>query len=83
MILLAVATVGLVAAFWFFLLSPKRDELSTLDEEVAALEDSVAEQEQLAIVAEQAKSEYRRNYQRLVVLGKAVPADDDVRSLIV
>ena len=82
-ILLVVVAVGLVAAFWFFLLSPKRAELSELDQEVAALEESVAEQEQLAVTAEQAKADYRRNYQRLIVLGKAVPSDDDAASLVV
>lgn len=82
-ILLVVAAVGVVAAFWFFLLSPKRAELSELDQEVAALQASAAEQEQLAALGEQAKTEYRRNYQRLIVLGKAVPGDDDAASLVV
>lgn len=83
MILVVVAAVGVVAAFWFFMLSPKRAELSELDQEVAALEASVTEQEQLAVAAEQAKADYRRNYQRLIVLGKAVPGDDDAAGLIV
>jgi len=83
MILLAVVAVGLAAAFWFLLLSPKRAELSELDRDVAALEASVAEQEQLAATAEQAEAEYRSNYQRLIVLGKAVPGDDDAASLVV
>lgn len=83
MILAAVAVVGLIAAFWFLALSPKRAELAKLDDEVATLETSVAEQEQLAVAAEEAKSGYRRNYQRLVVLGKAVPGDDDAASLVV
>lgn len=82
-ILAVLAVVGVVAAFWFLMLSPKRAELSELDREVAALEASVAEQEQLAVLAERAKDDYRRNYQRLIVLGKAVPGDDDAASLMV
>ena len=81
-ILLGVAFVGLIAAFWFMVLSPKRAEISKLDEEIASLETSVAEQEQLAAASEEAKEGYGNAYQRLVVLGKAVPADADTPSLI-
>jgi Tfp pilus assembly protein PilO len=72
----------LLLAFWFLVLSPKRDEAATLGEEVATLEASVAEQEQAAASAEMAKADYADNYHRLVVLGKAVPGDDDSASLI-
>lgn len=82
-ILIVVAALGVVAAFWFFLLSPKRAELSELDQEVAALEVSAEEQEQLIVLGEQAKTKYRRNYHRLIVLGKAVPGDEDAASLVV
>lgn len=82
-ILIAVAAIGVVAAFWFFGLSPKRAELAELDQDLTALEASVAEQEQLIALGEQAKTGYRRNYQRLIVLGKAVPGDDDAASLLV
>lgn len=82
MIVIAVALVGLLAAFWFLVVSPKRAELSDLDEQVSALEASVAQQEDLAAFAEQAEADYDRDYHRLVVLGKAIPGDDDSASLI-
>jgi Tfp pilus assembly protein PilO len=81
-LLLGLGVLGLLAALWFLVLAPKREEVSRLDDEVAALEASVSEQEQVALAAEQAKDDYERNYHRLVVLGKAVPADDDTASLI-
>jgi hypothetical protein len=81
-ILIGLLIAGLLAAFWFAVLSPKRDEVSKLDDEIAALEQSVAEQEALATYAEQAKDGYEQNYHRLVVLGKAVPSDDDSASFI-
>lgn len=82
MIVIALALIGVLAAFWFLVVSPKRAELSELDDQVTALEASVAEQEELAAFAEQAKTDYGRDYHRLVVLGKAIPGDDDSASLI-
>jgi Tfp pilus assembly protein PilO len=75
---------GLVAvvAFYLLVISPKRAELSDLKSEVEAAEAAAVEQEQIAATAEQAKGTYRADYQDLVLLGKAVPGDDDVSSLL-
>jgi Tfp pilus assembly protein PilO len=75
---------GLVAvvAFYLLVISPKRAELSDLKTEVETAESAAVEQEQLAAAAEQAKGTYRGDYQHLVLLGKAVPGDDDVSSLL-
>jgi Tfp pilus assembly protein PilO len=83
LILAGLAVLGLVAAFWFGLLSPKRAELAKLDKDVESAESALAEQEQLLAAATEAKEDYARNYQRLVVLGKAAPTDDDAAGLIV
>jgi Tfp pilus assembly protein PilO len=82
-ILAGIAIAGLIAAFWFVVLSPKRDEASKLSDEVATLEESVAAQEQLVADGRQAQDDFNTNYQRLVVLGKAVPEDEDTSSLFV
>jgi hypothetical protein len=82
-IIAAVALLGLVAAFWFLVLAPKREEAAELGDKVTQLEASVAEQEQLAAAAEEAEASYNENYQRVVVLGKAVPEDADTPSLLV
>lgn len=81
-ILFVVAGVAAVAAFYFLMISPKRAEVGELDAQISEVRSAVAEQQQLAALAEQAKEEYRSDYQHLVVLGKAVPGDDDVSSLI-
>ncbi|MGH2953169.1 MAG: hypothetical protein ACRDK9_03980 [Solirubrobacterales bacterium] len=81
-IVLGLAIVGLLAAFWFMVLSPKREEVGKLDDEIASVRESVEAQEELAAYAEQAKDDYDSNYHQLVVLGKAVPGDDDQASLI-
>jgi len=81
-ILGVIGVLALLAAFWFMILSPKRAEVTKLDGQVASLEASVAEGEQLAAQAELTKTGYKRDYKRLVVLGKAVPGDSDAAGLI-
>jgi Pilus assembly protein, PilO len=83
-ILLAVLlTAAAAGAYWFLLLAPQRDELKQLDTKVA--EQQVAAEQALQQLAsyEAARESFKANYARLARLGKAVPADDDVRSLLV
>ncbi|HEX2467885.1 MAG TPA: hypothetical protein VHJ54_06740 [Solirubrobacterales bacterium] len=82
-VLLGLALAGLIAAFWFVVLAPKREEAADLQKQVETVEQSVAEQEQLAASALEAKEDFDRNYRSLVVLGKAVPEDEDTSSLFV
>lgn len=75
--------VALAAAFWMFLLSPKREEAKKLGAEVEQLEASLAQHKIEVAEAEAARDEFPTEYQRLVVLGKAVPGDDDISSFLV
>lgn len=70
-------------AFYMLVLSPKRSEVSQLNDEVSSLETQVAEQEQLVSFGREARKEFPRDYGRLVVLGKAVPDQADTASLLV
>ena len=79
----AVGVLALVAAFYFLVFAPKRAEVARLDTDIAKQEAAAAQSEQLAASYELAKTNYRTNYTTIARLGKAVPADDDVRSLIV
>jgi Tfp pilus assembly protein PilO len=83
---LLIPILGLVVAagaFWFLALAPKREEIVKLDSEIAVKKSEVDQSKQLVAEYEKAKANYRANYAKLASLGKAVPADDDVRSLIV
>ncbi len=83
-ILLAVVALGAaMAAYYFLVLSPQRDEVARLDGEIAAQEASVEQARLMVATYEKAKSSYKGNYATLARLGKAVPGDDDVRSLMV
>ena len=83
LILVALAIAGLAAAFWILMLAPKREEATELGAEVERLEASVAQHRAEAEEAEAARDEFPAAYQELVVLGKAVPGDDDTASLLV
>jgi hypothetical protein len=72
-----------VAAYWFMVLAPKREEITKLDAEITQQESAAAQAEQQAASYQLAKDSYRENYTTVARLGKAVPADDDVRSLLV
>jgi Tfp pilus assembly protein PilO len=70
-------------AFWTMALSPKRDEAAKLGAQMKKLETSLAQHQAEVEVAEEARKEFPVAYQRLVVLGKAVPGDDETASLLV
>jgi Tfp pilus assembly protein PilO len=78
-----VALAVLAFVFWTQLLSPKREEAKKLEAEAAQLQASLAQHQAEIAEAEEAKREFPAEYQRLVVVGKAVPGDDDIASLLV
>jgi len=73
----------LAIAFWMLALAPKREEAAKLGDEVAQVEASLAGHRAEVAEAEAARDEFPVDYQKLVVLGKAVPGDDDTASLLV
>ncbi len=83
-ILLAVVAVGAAfAAYYFLVLAPQREEITRLDGEIAAQQAAVEQARLMLATYEEAKASYKTNYATLARLGKAVPADDDIRSLMV
>jgi Tfp pilus assembly protein PilO len=82
-IVLGVLMAVVLAAFYFMILSPKRDKASQLEKDISGLKAQVAQEEQVAEFGEQARKQFPTYYGRLVVLGKAVPAGADTSSLLV
>jgi Tfp pilus assembly protein PilO len=72
-----------LAAYWYLALAPKRDEVAKLDTQVVQAQTAVQTAQSTANNYESTRKAYRQNYATVVRLGKAVPADDDVRSLMV
>lgn len=83
MLVAVVAVLGAMAAYWMLILAPKREQLTKLDTDVAAAQAGLAQSEAMLKTYEKAHGGYRANYATVVRLGKAVPVDDDVRSLVV
>jgi hypothetical protein len=82
-IVAALAVVVLAVAFWMLLLGPKRDEASKLGVQVEEAKSSLAQHRAEVTQAVEARHEFAADYEQLVVLGKAVPGDDDTASLLV
>ncbi len=82
-IIAAAAIVVLAFIFWKALLGPKREEAAKLGEQIEQVESSLAQHEAEAAEGEEARDGFPTDYQKLVVLGKAVPGDDDTASLLV
>lgn len=77
------AIVAAAIAFWMLSIGPKRDEAKELDAQAKQLKGSLAQHESEVADAEAAKKEFPSAYQRLVVVGKAVPGGDETASLLV
>jgi Tfp pilus assembly protein PilO len=82
-ILLAVPLIAALVAVWFLVLSPKQDQVKTLDTKVASLQSSIQSQRGAIAGGIQARKHFGRDYHRLVVAGKAVPVEDETASLLV
>lgn len=81
-VLMVVAIVAALGAFWFLALSPKRDEAAALGAQIATAQQQLRTAQEGARTAEAAKARYATDYATVARLGKAVPADDDVPSLL-
>jgi hypothetical protein len=81
--LAVIAIIVAAAAFWLLLLSPKRDKASELSEQVSVAKVSLNTEKARAAEGLAAKKEFRRDYQQLILLGKAVPTEAETASLLV
>ena len=83
MLIAVVAVVAAIGAYWMLVLSPKREEAVKLDGQITKQQSALATAEADVATYEAAQKRYKANYSMVARLGKAVPADDDVRSLLV
>ena len=83
LVVVALAMAGLAAAYWFLVLGPKRAEVVKLDADIAAKETELSSAQATLATYRKAREGYAGNYSTVVRLGKAVPTQDDTRSLLV
>jgi Tfp pilus assembly protein PilO len=77
------AVAALAIGFWALALGPKRDQANKLSGQVEQLKTTLAEAQAKAAEAASARQAFPVDYRQLVVLGQAVPADDETSSLLV
>jgi Tfp pilus assembly protein PilO len=82
-VIVALVALGAVFGYWKFELAPKRAEAAKLEKEIATQQAQLAQTQSLIATYQGARDDYKDNYAKVVRLGKAVPSDDDTRSLVV
>jgi len=82
-LLILVVTVLAGGGYYKLLLAPKRAQAAELEQRVAVAQQQNAQSEALIVTYKGAQKDYKVNYETVVRLGKAVPTDDDTRSLLV
>lgn len=81
-VLMILAAVGVVAAFWFLAITPKRKAADEAATQLKAAQQRLDVARSSAATAAAAKARYDSDYAVVARLGKAVPVEDDVPSLV-
>ncbi|HEY1507511.1 MAG TPA: hypothetical protein VGF93_00815 [Solirubrobacteraceae bacterium] len=82
LVIVGVVIVAAIAASWFMLISPKRDQASKLGAKVTAAQGQLDSARSELAQNAAASKQYATNYAALARLGQAIPATDQVPSLI-
>ena len=82
-ILLFLVPLVLVAAYWFLLLSPKREEATAASAKLTQEQDRLETARSAASIAGNAEDGFEASYATIVRLGKAIPSTVDMPSLLV
>jgi len=77
-----VGLIAALAAFWFLALGPKRKDASAIGDQLSAAQVRLTAARTEANASQAARTRYAVSYSNVARLGKAVPADDDVPSLV-
>ena len=82
-LLLAIVPIAVIAAFWFLVLAPKREEAAKAEKDAAKQEQRASAAQAQVDQAQAAETDFAADYGEIVRLGKAIPAGVDMPSLIV
>jgi Tfp pilus assembly protein PilO len=80
--LMVIATLAVLGAAWILVVSPERKQATTLGTQLSSAETQLASAEGQLADARGAQSRYAEAYASVVSLGKAVPPNQEVPSLI-
>jgi Tfp pilus assembly protein PilO len=82
-ILLLLVPIALAAAYWFLLLSPKREEEAKIQDQLTQAQTARDTAEERAANLAGAKASFASDYAAVIYLGKAIPSNVDMPSLLV
>jgi hypothetical protein len=82
-IVMVIVPILVVVGYWFLLLSPKREEAAKARDDLAKQEQRRDTAKAAADAAEATKKTFAVDYAQLVKLGKAIPTDLDMPTVIV
>jgi Tfp pilus assembly protein PilO len=82
-ILMLLVPIALVAAYWFLILSPKKEESAAIQDQLSQAQTEQQSAESAAAAVSGAKSNFAADYTTVIRLGKAVPSTVDMPSLLV
>jgi Tfp pilus assembly protein PilO len=82
LVLIGVIALALLAAVWLLAVSPERSKASKLSSEISTASAALASAQGDAASAKAAQQRYSAAYSSVVSLGKAVPASEEVPSLM-
>jgi len=81
-ILMLLVPIALIAAYWFLIFSPKKDESASIQEKLSQAQSDQQSAESAAAAVAGAKSNFAADYTTVIRLGKAVPSTVDMPSLL-
>jgi hypothetical protein len=81
-VLIVVGLLALLGGFWFLAIGPKRKEASDVAAQVSTAQARLDAAQASAASADAARKQYSTDYATVARLGKAVPVDDDMPSLV-
>ena len=81
-LLTVVALAAVLGGFWFGVLKPKRAEVQALDQQLVQQQTRLTEAQTAIAAGEQARKTFGEDYAAVAKLGKAVPVDEQMPSLV-
>ncbi|HUN78156.1 MAG TPA: type II secretion system protein GspM [Solirubrobacteraceae bacterium] len=82
LVIMGIVVLAVLAGAWIAVVSPERKQAASLEGQVASAQQALAGAESQAADARSAQARYVEAYKSIVSLGKAVPPQDEVPSLI-
>lgn len=81
-VLSVLAAAAVVAGFWFAILAPKREDVRRMDADLATQRQRLDKAQATIAQGRAARARYAADYSAVVMLGKAVPDQDGLPSLV-